>query len=109
MNLPPSHALHLILLVPILFIATEIRADLNVVYSLHADYDTDADILAARALLRATSRDERVRDPQAAVADAREACRVNYWRRANYIEVLARACAAAGDHDSAARYQQQAI
>lgn len=84
-------------------------ADLNLVYSLHTDNETDADILAARAVLRATSRDERVRDPQAAVADAQHACRLNYWRRANYIEVLARAYAAAGDYDSAARYEQQAI
>lgn len=84
-------------------------ADLNQVYNLHADDETDAAALAARALLRATSRDPRVHDPALAVADAERACRLNYWQRAKYIEVLAQACAAAGDNASAARYEKQAI
>ena len=84
-------------------------ADLNQVYSLHADDETDADALAARALLRATSGDAHVHDPQAAIADAQHACRLNYWRRARYIEVLARAYAAAGDNETATHYEKQAI
>jgi tetratricopeptide (TPR) repeat protein len=87
----------------------ESLADLNLVYSLHADDETDADALTARALLRATSRDARVRDPRAAVADAQHACRLNYWQKAYYIDNLARACAAAGDYGSAVRYEKQAI
>ncbi len=87
----------------------ESLADLNQVYSLHADDETDANALAARASLRATSRDARVRDPRAAVADAQHACRLNYWQKSTYIDILARACASAGDTESAARYEKQAI
>lgn len=84
-------------------------SDLNQVYNLHADDETDAYALATRALLRATSHDKSVRDPKSAVADAQHACRLNYFQKATYIDILARACAAEGDYASATRYETQAI
>ena len=84
-------------------------ADLDKVYSLHADIETDATTLAARAELRATSSDPSVRNPKAALADALRACQLNNWRRARNIEILAIACAANGDFESAVRYEKQAI
>lgn len=84
-------------------------ADLDKVYSLHADDETDATALATRAELRAVSSDPFVRNPKAAVADASQACRLNYWQKARYIDILATACAANGDFGSAVRYEQQAI
>lgn len=57
----------------------------------------------------ATCPDATVRDTKQAVADARRACRLNYWKKAKYIDVLASACAADGDFAAAVRYEQQAI
>ena len=87
----------------------ESLADLNTVISLHADDETDATALSQRAWLRVLSRDKAVYNPELALADARLACRLNYWKKANYIETLAAACAANGDFDAALRYEQQAI
>lgn len=84
-------------------------ADLNTVVSLHADDETDALALSHRAWLRVLSADASVYNPPAALADAQQACRLNYWKRANYIEALAAACAANGDFDAAVRYEEQAI
>lgn len=87
----------------------ESLADLDKVFSLHADDETDATALATRAQLRAVSSDPSVRNPKAAVADALRACRLNYWKRARNIEILATAYAANDDFASAVRYQKQAI
>ena len=87
----------------------ESLADLNTVISLHADDETDATALSQRAWLRVLSRDKSVYNPELALADARLACRLNYWKKASYIETLAAACAANGDFDGAVRYEQQAI
>jgi tetratricopeptide (TPR) repeat protein len=84
-------------------------ADLNQVISLHADDETDAFALSQRAWLRAVSHDTAVHDPKAALADARLACRLNYWQKATYIEALATASAAVGDFEGAIRYEEQAI
>jgi hypothetical protein len=37
------------------------------------------------------------------------ACQLNHWKRARNIEILATACAANGDFESAVRYEKQAI
>jgi tetratricopeptide (TPR) repeat protein len=84
-------------------------ADLDKVFSLHADAETDATALATQAELRASSSDPSVRNPKAALADALRACQLNNWKRARNIEILAIACAANGDFDSAVRYEKQAI
>ena len=87
----------------------ESLADLNTVISLHADDETDAVALSQRAWLRLLSQDMAVYNPEQALADARLACRLNYWKKASYIETLAAACAAHGDFEAAVRYEQQAI
>ncbi len=87
----------------------ESLADLNTVISLHADDETDAVALSQRAWIRLLSRDKAVYNPEQALADARLACRLNYWKKASYIETLAAACAANGDFDDAVKYEQQAI
>ena len=87
----------------------ESLADLDAVISLHADDETDAFALSQRAWLRALSPDVSVYRPKDALADARLACRLNYWKKASYIESLAAASAATGDFDAAIRYEQQAI
>jgi tetratricopeptide (TPR) repeat protein len=87
----------------------ESLADLDTVISLHADDETDAYALSQRAWLRAACPDASIRNAQQALADARLACRLNYWKKASYIDILAAACAAAGSFDEAVRYEQQAI
>ncbi|MGI8889835.1 MAG: tetratricopeptide repeat protein [Chthoniobacterales bacterium] len=86
----------------------ESLADLNRVFSLHADDETDATALATRAELRAVSSDPSVRDPQATLADALRACQLNYWKKAIYIDTLATSYAS-GDFKSAVHYEEQAI
>ena len=87
----------------------ESLADLNTVISLHADDETDAFALSQRAWLRVLSPDASVYSPKEALADAQSACRLNYWKKASYIEGLAAASAATGDFDAAIRYEEQAI
>lgn len=83
--------------------------DLNRVISFHGNPETDALALSQRASLRATCRDAAVRDPKLALADAKQACSLDGWNKANYIGTLGLACAANGDFDAAIRYEQQAI
>ncbi len=84
-------------------------ADLDRVVSFHADSESNALALSQRARLRAICRDPAVRDPKLAIADAKQACDLTAWTKANYIGTLAIACAANGDFQSAIRYEQQAI
>lgn len=84
-------------------------ADLNSVIALHADDETDALALSHRGWLRVLSADPSVYNPKEALTDARMACRLNYWKKASYIDGLAAACAATGDFDAAVRYEEQAI
>ena len=65
--------------------------------------------LEARAWFRATCPDPGFRKPQQAIRDATSACTITHWRGSNYIDTLAVAYAAAGDFNSAIRYEQQAI
>ena len=63
---------------------------------------------SGRAWFRATCRNESFRNPKGAVDDAKKACSITQWKEADPIDTLATACAAAGDFDSAVRYEQQA-
>lgn len=65
--------------------------------------------LNQRAWIRATCSNASFRDGKAAVEDAKKACDLVKWKRAQYVDTLAGACAEAGDFDSAVRYEQQAI
>lgn len=68
-----------------------------------------ADVLNARAWLRATCPEASVRNGQLAIADAKKACNLDRWLRESYIDTLAAAYAEAGDFPSAVRYQEQVI
>src|SRR5713226_906128 len=63
----------------------------------------------ARAWFRATCPDASFRNPQRAIDDAKKACTITQWKEANPLDTLATAYAAAGDFDSAARYEHQAM
>lgn len=62
-----------------------------------------------RAWFRATCRNESFRNPKGAIDDAKKACTITQWKEADPMDTLATACAAAGDFDSAVRYEQQAM
>lgn len=76
---------------------------------MHADDEPDALAYSQRAWLRVLSPDASVYDSKAGRADAERACRLNYWKRASYIDALAGACAANADFEVAVRYEEQAI
>jgi tetratricopeptide (TPR) repeat protein len=84
-------------------------ADYNRVLSLQPLPYTHALTLNSRAWLRATCPDASLRNAQKAIADAKAACRITYWQKPDHIDTLAAACAEAGDFDSAARFEQQAL
>lgn len=62
-----------------------------------------------RALFRASCPDPSFRNPQGAIEDAKKACAITQWKEADPIDTLAVTSAAAGDFDSAVRYEQQAM
>jgi tetratricopeptide (TPR) repeat protein len=65
--------------------------------------------LERRAWLQATCPDSSIRNSRLATDDAKKACSMTKWREAEPIDTLATASAAAGDFDSAVRYEQQAM
>jgi tetratricopeptide (TPR) repeat protein len=81
--------------------------DLNRVLSFHSYPEVNAIALNERALLRATCKGG-VRSPKLAIADAQEACNLD-WHKANYLATLGIAYAVNGDFDSAIKYEQRAI
>ena len=65
--------------------------------------------LNERAWLRSVCPDPSMRSGQLAIADAKKACELMKWKRAEHIDTLAAAYAEAGDFDSAIHYEEQAI
>jgi hypothetical protein len=65
--------------------------------------------LAHRAWLRATCPDEKHRDGNQAVADAKQACESSSWKNMRHLDTLAAAYAETGDFIEAVKWQEQAI
>jgi hypothetical protein len=61
------------------------------------------------AWLRATCPDARYRDGKLAVESARRACELTDWHNPGELEVLAAACAEAGDFGSAVKWQEKVL
>jgi tetratricopeptide (TPR) repeat protein len=77
-----------------------------------AALDLDPDLpaaLYARALVLATCPDAHYRDGKKAVESARRACELTEWKAPDCLDVLAAACAEAGDFTRAVRCQEQAL
>jgi tetratricopeptide (TPR) repeat protein len=70
---------------------------------------TDHDSYNGRAWIQATSRDDRLRRPENAVADAKKACELANWENSASLDTLAAAYAAVGEFKHATEYQQKAI
>ena len=67
-----------------------------------------ADAHGSRAWIWSTCPDATYRDGQKAVASATRACELTEWRDSSLLDVLAAACAEAGEFESAVRWQTTA-
>lgn len=86
----------------------DLNALAKVTYQVGNPYEM-ALTLNQRAWIRATCANASFRNGKVAVEDAKKACDLVKWKRAQYIDTLAGSFAEAGDFDSAVRYEQQAI
>jgi tetratricopeptide (TPR) repeat protein len=83
--------------------------EIDHVVSIRPRPDAFADALSQRAWFRLTCPDPSFRDEKQALKDAMTACKLMHWEDENMIDTLACAYAAAGDFDSALRYEGQAL
>jgi len=83
--------------------------EIDHVISIHPRSDAYARALSERALIRAICPDPTFRNPQQAVKDATNACKLVSWQDEDMLDTLAVAHAAAGDFDSAVRCEEQAL
>jgi tetratricopeptide (TPR) repeat protein len=85
-------------------------SEINHVVSIsQRQFDTYGRALGARAWFSSTCPDASFRNPQQAIKDAQLACKITKWKDEGMIGTLAGAHAAAGDFDSAIRFEEQAI
>lgn len=71
--------------------------------------EPDAHLRNYLAWFFATAPDAQSRDGARAVRLAREACEITEWRKADYLDTYAAACAQAGDFNEAVRQQERAL
>lgn len=83
--------------------------ELDHVISIRPRQDAYARAFSDRAWLRASCPDRSFRNPQQAVKDATNACKLIDWRDEDMIDTLAIACAETGDFASAVRFEEKAV
>jgi tetratricopeptide (TPR) repeat protein len=65
--------------------------------------------LGVRAIVRAASPDDKIRDAKQALADGKRACELTEWKDPFSLEAFAAACAEAGNFGNAVKYQKRVL